>query len=137
MAKHNYPNAETIQSDIDHGSSYVLLKNKKIAATAAVSFNGEKTYGSIYGGQWVTDHSYAVIHRIAVDRDEKGLGLASDIIKNVERLCLGRGVYSIRVDTHEKNRLMQRLLSKNRFQYCGIIYLEDGNKRIAFEKTLC
>ena len=38
------------------------------------------------------------------------------------------------MDTHEDNISMQRLLEKNNFKYCGIIYLEDGNKRIAFEK---
>ena len=29
-----------------------------------------------------------------------------------------------------------KLLEKNDFKYCGIIYLEDGNKRIAFEKLI-
>ena len=24
---------------------------------------------------------------------------------------------------------------KNGFEYCGIVYLEDGGKRVAFEKT--
>lgn len=62
--QNNYPNAESIRSDVERGNSYVLLKNKKIAATAAISFDGEKTYGSIYEGQWVTDQAYAVLHRI-------------------------------------------------------------------------
>ena len=31
---------------------------------------------------------------------------------------------------------MQRLLEKSGFKYCGIIYLEDGNERIAFEKII-
>lgn len=36
---------------------------------------------------------------------------------------------------HEDNILMQSLLKKNGFEYCGIVYLEDGGKRVAFEKT--
>lgn len=40
----------------------------------------------------------------------------------------------IKVDTHEENISMQKLLKKNNFKYCGIIYLEDKSKRIAFEK---
>ena len=31
---------------------------------------------------------------------------------------------------------MQRAVVKNNFKRCGIIYLEDGSERIAFEKVL-
>lgn len=134
--QNNYPNVETISNDIANKNSYVLLKDNNIVATAAVSFDGEKTYNSIYEGEWISNNEYAVIHRIAVDNTYKGLGLSSQIIKHVEELCLNKGVHSIKVDTHEENISMQKLLKKNKFQYCGIIYLEDGSKRIAFEKTL-
>lgn len=132
----NYPNFETIKSDIDSGASYVLLKENNIIATAAVSFRGEKTYESIYDGMWLTNGEFAVIHRIAVDNNYKGLGIASEIIKNVEKLSLNKGIRSIKVDTHEENISMQNLLRKNGFSYCGVIYLEDKSKRIAFEKVL-
>lgn len=134
--QNNYPNAETIRNDIDHKNSYVLQKGNKIVATVAVSFDGEKTYDSIYEGKWITNSEYAVIHRIAVGNSYKGMGLSSEIIKDIEQICLSKGVYSLKVDTHEANRSMQRLLEKNYFQYCGIIYLQDGSKRIAFEKVL-
>lgn len=134
--QNGYPNSETISNDIEDKNSYVLLKDNKIVATAAVSFDGESTYDSIYEGEWITNNEYAVIHRIAVDNTYKGLGLSSEIIKNVEQLCLIKGVHSIKIDTHEENISMQNLLKKNKFKYCGIIYLEDRGKRIAFEKTL-
>lgn len=134
--QNNYPNPETIKNDVDNNHSYVLLKDNKIVATAAVSFDGEKTYDSIYEGQWLSNNDFAVIHRVAVDNNYKGLGLSSEIIKNVESLCESRGVKSIKIDTHEDNLSMQKLLKKNNFKYCGIIYLADGNKRIAFEKVL-
>jgi ribosomal protein S18 acetylase RimI-like enzyme len=134
--QNNYPNVEIISIDIFNESSYVLLKDNTIVATAAVSFDGEKTYDTIYEGEWSSNNEYAVIHRIAVDNTYKGLGLSSQIINHVEQLCSNKGVHSIKIDTHEDNLAMQKLLKKNNFQYCGIIYLEDGNKRIAFEKTL-
>ena len=46
-----------------------------------------------------------------------------------------KGVPSIKVDTHENNIPMQSLLKKNGFEYCGVVYLEDGGKRVAFEKN--
>jgi GNAT superfamily N-acetyltransferase len=134
--QNNYPNVETINNDIANKNSYVLIKDNNIVATAAVSFDGEKTYDFIYAGEWISNNEYAVIHRIAVDNTYKGLGLSSQIIKHVEELCLNKGVHSIKVDTHEENISMQKLIKKNKFQYCGIIYLEDGSKRIAFEKKL-
>lgn len=134
--QNNYPNYETINNDIDNGISYVLLKDNKIVATAAISFDGEKTYSSIYDGEWLSNGEYAVIHRVAVDNNYKGLGLSSQIIGHVEELCRKNNVHSIKIDTHEDNVSMQRLLNKNDFKYCGKITLEDGAMRIAFEKIL-
>ena len=68
----NYPNPDVINSDIAKGESYVLLKDDNIVATAAISFDGEKTYESIYEGKWITNNKFAVIHRIAVDNNYKG-----------------------------------------------------------------
>lgn len=131
-----YPDVETISNDIAEGNSYVLLKDNNIVVTAAVSFDGESTYDSIYEGEWISNNEYAVIHRIAVDNNYKGLGLSSQIIKSVEELCLSKDVHSIKVDTEHENISMQKLLKKNKFQYCGIIHLEDGSERVAFEKTI-
>lgn len=134
--QNNYPNEEVIQKDIENGYSYVLAEDNQIIATVAVSFDGEKTYDSIYEGKWLSNEEYAVIHRIAVDSRQKGKGLSSHMLQQIEQLCLERGIASMKVDTHPDNQSMQRLLYKNEFQYCGIIYLLDGNQRIAFEKRL-
>jgi GNAT superfamily N-acetyltransferase len=132
----NYPDPKTIQGDIFSQNGYVLLRDDIIVGTVAVSFDGEKSYDSIYCGKWISNDKYAVIHRIAVDDNYKGLGLSSVIIKNIEEIGLGRGLHSIKVDTHKMNASMQRLLLKNGFRYCGVIYLKDGSERIAFEKIL-
>ena len=134
--QNNYPNIEVIDNDMNVGNSYVLLKDKKIVATVAIAFSGEKTYEHIYEGAWISNDEYAVVHRIAVDSNHKGLGIASQILKYIEELCMNKGVSSIKVDTHEGNLSMQKLLRKNKFQYCGLIYLEDNSKRVAFEKTI-
>jgi GNAT superfamily N-acetyltransferase len=134
--QNGYPNIETISRDVENSNSYVLVKEGKIAGTAVISFDGEKTYDSIYDGQWLSDKPYAVIHRIAVDSSLKGQGLASIIIAEADKLCLQYNVHSLKVDTHEKNMSMQSLLKKNGFKRCGIIYLEDKSRRVAFEKVL-
>ncbi|MBW6409632.1 GNAT family N-acetyltransferase [Clostridium weizhouense] len=134
--QNNYPNIETIREDISNKNSYVLLKDNNIIGTAMLSFDGEKTYEYIYQGAWVSDNKYAVVHRIAIDDNYKGLGIAKLIIENIEKICLNKNIHSIRIDTHKDNVSMQKMLKKNGFKYCGIIYLEDKSERIAFEKTL-
>lgn len=131
-----YPNSDTIYTDIKNNSSYVLESENEILATAMVSFEEDETYKNIYNGQWLNNGDYAVIHRIAVSEKAKGKGIASAIIKEVEGLCKENGVNSIKIDTHKDNISMQKLLEKNTFKYCGIIYLEDGSERIAFEKLI-
>ena len=132
----NYPNNDIINNDIINNNSYVVEKNENIIATIAVSFEKEIAYNNIYQGQWISNESYAVIHRIAIDNMYKGLGLSHKIIKFAEEICIKRGVKSIKVDTHKQNLLMQKLLEKNQFKYCGIIYLKNNEERVAFEKKL-
>lgn len=134
--QNNYPSTDTINNDIDNGVSYVLLKDDKIVGTTVISFDGESTYNSIYDGRWLSDEEYAVIHRIAVNNDYKGMSLSSKIIEYAEEICRERNVISIKVDTHKDNISMQKLLEKNNFKYCGKITLVDGAERIAFEKIL-
>lgn len=133
--QNGYPNADVIKNDILNNDSYVFIKNNEIVATLAVSFDGEKTYDKIYDGNWISNDKFAVIHRIAISNKNKGTGIASEIIKMIEAICLDKNVHSIKVDTHEFNIPMQKLLKKNDFKYCGVIYLEENSKRVAFEKV--
>ncbi len=42
----------------------------------------------------------------------------------------------LRIDTHEDNVVMQKMLEKNGFEKCGIIYVyEDHYPRLAYEKV--
>ncbi len=134
--QNNYPNYETIRDDVRNDNGYVLLKDKIIVGSVAAILGEEKTYKDIYDGKWISNNEYLTIHRLAVDSDYKGLGLSSIILNNIEDICLNNRIFSIRIDTHEQNIPMQRFLEKNGFEYCGIIYLENKDKRIAFEKII-
>ena len=41
---------------------------------------------------------------------------------------------AIRIDTHRDNKIMQHNLLKYGFTYCGIIYLANGDERLAYQK---
>ncbi|MGG7058833.1 GNAT family N-acetyltransferase [Clostridium nigeriense] len=134
--QNGYPNEEVILRDIENNESYVLEHNGVVIGTTALSFNGEKTYDKIYEGKWLYNGTYAVIHRIAVTNVDGLKGIGTEILKKSEKICMSKGIKNIRVDTHKDNKSMQGLLLKNNYKYCGVIYLEDGSKRIAFEKEV-
>ncbi|MGI6140515.1 MAG: GNAT family N-acetyltransferase [Caldicoprobacterales bacterium] len=132
----NYPDENVISNDIKNCYSYVLVEKGILIGTAAVLFDGEKTYDSIHDGEWLTSGKYAAVHRVAVSSAYRNTGAAAAMMKHIEQLCVQNEVYSIKIDTHEDNLPMRKFLGKCGFQYCGIIYLEDGSKRLAFEKLL-
>ncbi|MBD3108589.1 GNAT family N-acetyltransferase [Bacillus sp. AGMB 02131] len=131
----DYPNAETIREDISKEYGYVLLKENCVAATVAVSFDDEETYDKIFEGEWLSNQPYAVIHRLAINNELKGSGLSTIVMEHIFDLCRQKGIHSIKVDTHEENIPMCKLLEKNLFSYCGIIHVSDG-ERVAFERLI-
>ena len=86
----------------------------------------EPTYDRI-DGAWLTDGPYGVIHRIASYPDVHGV-FAAIIGFALERYP------HLRIDTHRDNRIMQHLIGKYGFTYCGIIWLTDGTERLAYER---
>lgn len=134
--QNGYPNEDIILEDIKKGESYISLEDNRIVGTFALSYRGEETYSKIFEGSWLSEGQYGVIHRIAVSGKSMGKGLASRILSEIENLCILKGFYSIKIDTHIDNKSMQGLLKKNQYDYCGLIYLSDGAPRIAFEKLL-
>ena len=121
-----YPQEEMIRGDIASEKCYVNLDGQNIRAVFYFAVEEDPTYGYIEGA-WCNDRPYGVIHRIAVG--ENGKGAAAECFRFAYEQCP-----NLRIDTHEKNIPMQRCLDKNGFQRCGIIYLADGDPRIAYQK---
>ncbi len=123
----DYPDEDAILSDISKGCHFVCVGGSRLLGCFAFIEGDDPTYKIIFKGKWLNDSPYAVIHRIAVSEHGKGIGSAC-----IE-WCLNR-CKNIRIDTHKDNIPMQRLLVKNRFQYCGIIYTRQGDERLAYQR---
>lgn len=135
MAKHGNPNQwgttkptrERIEEDIRLGKSYVCIEGEEIAAVFFFDIGDDPTYEKIYDGEWLNDKSYGVVHRIA----------SSGKISGVGSFCINWAFSqcgNLKIDTHRDNIIMQSMLKKNGFSYCGIIYIEDGSERLAFQR---
>lgn len=126
----NWPPRKLIQEDIVSGNSYVCVYNEKIVGTFYFKTGNrvEPTYATIESGEWIGDDNYGVVHRLAGDGSVKGIG----------SFCLNWALAQcghLRVDTHEDNKVMQNLLYKLGFAYCGNIHVtQDSDIRLAYEK---
>lgn len=129
-----YPEQRDIEGDIRDGIGYVLTDDDVIIAYTGIDFRGEPAYKSLRG-QWLNEEPYAVIHRTAVDNAVKGKGLAQHLFAQAERIARERGVYNIRIDTDEDNKIMRHVIEKRGFVYCGVVIFADSPK-IAFQKCV-
>jgi RimJ/RimL family protein N-acetyltransferase len=123
-----HPALDMIERDILDGKSYVLVEGGEVAAVFYFSVEREPTYEKI-DGAWLNDEPFGVVHRIARRRGVKGAGAACI------NWCLEQ-CGNVKIDTHQDNIPMRRLLDKLGFTYCGIIWIQNGDERIAFQKTV-
>ena len=133
-----YPDVSQITLDISNNDSYVILNEiNDVMGTTVFTTKIEPTYQSIEGS-WITndDSTYGVIHRLAVGDPYRKLGLAKFVFDECENQLRAMDIKSMRIDTHRENKGMQRLLKVRGYEYCGVIYLESGAERLAFEKLV-
>lgn len=121
-----YPAKEMLENDIRREELYVYCEDQVIHGVFAFIIGEDPTYLNIEDGSWLNDQPYGTIHRIAGD----------GIVKGVFKKCIDyckKQIDNLRIDTHHDNHTMQHLISKNDFQKCGIIYVEDGSPRLAYQ----
>lgn len=137
--QNGYPSEEVILADVEKEQSYLCDLDGNICGTFAMLTDGEPTYDKIYDGQWLTgddSRDYIAIHRVAVSVTSRGSGLSGRIIGYAADFAVSMNRKSLRIDTHRGNVVMRRMLEKNGFQFCGIVYLENGDERVAYEKII-
>ena len=125
----NYPTRELISDDIAGGRFYVDEEDGKIHGCFMFRVFEDPTYAKIDDGEWLSDEPYGVIHRVASDGETQWL------MGRIVPFCEGI-IKHLRIDTHADNKVMQKLILKNGFTRRGIVYMEDGSPRIAYEKLV-
>ena len=136
MAEHGNPNQwkktnpprERVEQDILEGKSHVCVEEDEILGVFYFAKEEDPTYKVIHEGTWQSEKEYAVVHRIASAGKAKGVG----------SFCMNWAFEqfpNVKIDTHRDNVVMQNMLKKNGFCYCGIIHLANGEERLAFQKV--
>ena len=130
-ATRRHPPESVVRADIEAKKLYICKTDENLQAVGVFFYDfGERiepTYNRIKG-EWISGEIYGVVHRIATKTAVKGVGT----------FCLNWAFQKcnhLRIDTHADNKVMQNLLTKLGFTECGIINLENGDERIAYEKA--
>ena len=125
-----YPQEEVVLRDISSGHSYIIEDGGVPVGTFAFIPGVEPTYPSIYEGEWLdADAPYATIHRLASTPRSHGVARACF------DWCASR-CPNLRIDTHRDNSIMRHVVTSWGFLYCGIIYLANGDERLAYQKLM-
>ena len=123
-----YPSEEVVRGDVEQGVCYVATDGAdgEIEATMAFIPGPDSTYSYIEGGAWLNDEPYHVIHRIAVVQPGK------EYARQMLDWAFERSG-TVRIDTHRDNVIMHHVLRNYGFEYCGVIYLANGDARDAYQ----
>jgi len=124
-----YPDEATVRADIASGRLYGVWHNGELIAVFYFHMGDDPTYAKIYEGSWKNDAPYGVIHRIAVAKGSHGMGVSGICFDYCYKQC-----GNLKIDTHKDNIPMQKALLRSGFEYCGIIYLESGEERLAYQR---
>ena len=122
-----YPSEAVVRKDLENGNGYVVEDDGRVVGYFAFIASPEPTYAEIFDGAWLEDElPYHVIHRIGSYPEVHG------IFKSIMDWCVSKD-RNLRIDTHRDNFIMQHNILKYGYKYCGIIFLESGDERLAYQ----
>ena len=125
-----YPSETAIKADLEKTGGFIVEDYGRLVGYFAFLPSPEPTYDRIYDGAWLDEERpYHVVHRIASYPEVHG------IFGSIMDFCFAHDT-NIRIDTHRDNHIMQHLLVQHGFAYCGIIYLANGDERLAYQRVM-
>ena len=122
-----YPQPALLQEDIALHRLYAVTgEDGQVHGGFMLLTTPDPTYAVIEGGAWRSDTPYATIHRIASD------GAVRGVFNHAVAFARERHDH-LRIDTFRDNHIMQKLILAAGFSYRGIIHLENGDPRLAYD----
>lgn len=130
-----YPGAAVFEHDVEQKQLWVAEIDGVLAGMIAVTTGQEPDYG--HAG-WDVEEAGVMLHRLAVDPEFRGAGVAAALMKKAEEVAVEHGVTAVRTDTSAENKAAQKLFLKLGYVAMGEIGLSfrPGLRVICYEKRL-
>jgi ribosomal protein S18 acetylase RimI-like enzyme len=137
-----YPNAEILLRDVEQRQLWVadisISESEDasiIGGFAAITTDQPPEYTQV---GWDINDKAIVIHRLAVDPDLRGLGIATALMEEAEALAYESEISILRVDTNVMNQATQKLFPKLGYKLAGemALAIRPGQRFLCYEKRL-
>ncbi|MCZ4242663.1 GNAT family N-acetyltransferase [Pedobacter punctiformis] len=131
----DYPNPEVFASDISIGQLWVAEIANVVVGVSAITTDQDPEYAD---AGWNINEKAIVTHRLAVDPDQQGKGIARGLMEQAEVVAKACGINILRVDTNSENMATQALFPKLGYQFSGEITLakRPGLRFFCYQKLL-
>jgi len=131
----SYPNPEVFGRDMTLAQLWVTEDEGRITGVAAITTDQEPEYAEV---GWNLTELAVVVHRLAVDPDFQGSGVATALMRQAEAVALERGIRVLRLDTNARNEATQKLFPKLGYAFAGEVGLgfRPGLRFRCYEKRL-
>ena len=118
------PPYDSIVNDIKENRMHVIIDEEEISGVFSL-YDYDKDYDDIIGS-WLNNDPYVAIHKIASSGKKGG------VFKRAVEFAKTKSD-NVRIDTHKMNKMMQYLIKKSGFKYCGIVYIDGELERLAYQ----
>ncbi len=131
----DYPNPEVFTQDITLAQLWVAEIDQQIVGVSAITTDQDPEYTD---AGWDITEKAIVTHRLAVDPDLQGKGIARALMQQAETVAQSRNINILRVDTNSENKATQALFPKLGYAFGGEITLakRPGLRFFCYEKLL-
>ncbi|WP_316734928.1 GNAT family N-acetyltransferase [Pedobacter aquatilis] len=131
----DYPNPEVFETDIKIGQLWVAELDNKIAGFSAITTDQDPEYAD---AGWDITEEAIVTHRLAVNPDLQGKGIAKALMQQAEIVANSRAIKILRVDTNTENKATNALFPKLGYSLSGEISLakRPGLRFFCYQKLL-
>lgn len=116
-----YPNPQVFAADIALGQLWIAEIDGQIAGITAITTEQYEEYAM--AGMDITETAI-VTHRLAVNANFRGQGIAEALLKQAEVVAKERGIAILRVDTNSNNKATRQLFPKVGYEFMGEISLK-------------
>ena len=128
-----YPTIDVFKTDIEKNQLYVGIDDNRIIVVFVINKESDPEYSDVV---WTySEENYRVLHRLCVDPDFQGFGIAKSTMNYIENLLESQGIASLRLDTFTKNHKALNLYLSMGYKEKGFVLWRKG-KFVFLEKIL-